>query len=60
MSILQYKVKIKFTTWSIFNYFELSGTFSIAKNNCLQHYVNVFNKNIYYMITNHLKYNKIV
>ena len=28
-------------------YFELSGTFPTVKNNCLQHYVNVFNKNIY-------------
>ena len=29
-------------------YFELSGAFPIVKNNCLQHYVNVFDeKNIY-------------
>ena len=27
-------------------YFELAGTFPIVKNNCLQHYVNVFNINI--------------
>ena len=28
-------------------YFELSATFPIVENNDLQHYVNVFNKNIY-------------
>ena len=28
-------------------YFEFSGTFLIVKNNCLQYYVNVLNKNIY-------------
>ena len=39
-------------------YFELSGTFPIVKNNCLEHYVNVFNKNIFQIITNHLRYNK--
>ena len=27
-------------------YFELLGTFPIVKNNGLQHYVNIFNKNI--------------
>ena len=28
-------------------YYELLATFPIVKNNCLQHYVNVSNKNIY-------------
>ena len=28
-------------------YFKLSGTFPIVRNNCLIHYANAFNKNIY-------------
>ena len=40
-------------------YFELSGTFPIAKNNCLQHYVNIFIKKYLLDNTNHLKYNNI-
>ena len=42
----QYKVKQMFYDTINF-YFGLSRTFPIVKNSCLQHYVHVFNKNIY-------------
>ena len=40
-------------------YFKLSGTFLIVKNDCIQH-VNISVKNVNYITTNHLGYNKIV
>ena len=45
---VQKNCKVKQIIYDIINfYFELLGVFSIVKNNRLQHYVNVFNKNIY-------------
>ena len=45
---VQKNCKVKQIIYDIINfYFELLRVFSIVKNNRLQHYVNVFNKNIY-------------
>ena len=44
---VQKNCKVKQIIYDMINfYFELLGTFPIVKNNGLQHYVNIFNKNI--------------
>lgn len=39
-------------------HFELLGSFSIVKNNCLLHYDNVFDEKYLLDNYNHLRYNK--
>ena len=57
MSRKIFKVKTNYLLMDLL-IFELPRTFPIAKNNCLQHYDNVFNKKYLLDNYNHLRHNK--